>query len=142
MTTITLKDYNRLIAQNKGKKNKFGAKGLWTCPVCWAATKKSDSMCHPGNKPVYFHSTGEYKYWMDLVMLEKAGKITDLERQPSFSLDVNDVHIGRYTADFMYIDEKGNELIVDFKGHDTDGSKIRRKLTYAIHGIEVILIRG
>ena len=88
----------------------------------------------------YFHSTGEYNYWMDLLLLQKTGVITGLERQPSFSLDINDVHIGRYTADFKYIDGSGNELVVDFKGYDTDGSKLRRKLTYAIHGIEVILV--
>lgn len=122
------------------RRHKMNAKPLWACPVCATISGKEAAACAHKEKPVYFPSTGEYRRWRDLRLLERAGEISDLERQVRFDLDVNGVHIGRYTADFGYT-RNGERVIEDFKGMDTDASKLRRKLVYAIHGVEVVIVR-
>jgi hypothetical protein len=42
---------------------------------------------------IKFHSQKEARRWQELKMLIKANKISDLERQVKFSLDVNGAHI-------------------------------------------------
>tara|TARA_R110002020_G_scaffold187961_7_gene386466 strand:- start:1941 stop:2171 length:231 start_codon:yes stop_codon:yes gene_type:complete len=45
--------------------------------------------------------------------------IKDLEIHPIFPLIVNGVKIGRYTADFKYINKEGVEIIEDVKSKVT-----------------------
>lgn len=104
-----------------------------------------------GAKPVVDHglrfdSTGEFKRWCDLVMLQKAGNITDLKRQVSFDLAVNGVEICRYIADFVYSEHLplhgiSQRVVEDFKSKATMTPifSIKRKLMKACHGIEVRL---
>jgi len=51
---------------------------------------------------VTFDSAKEANRWNELRMLEKAGQIRYLERQPKFDLTVRNVVIGSYIADFRY----------------------------------------
>ena len=102
-----------------------------------------------GNVPVreggaYFSSTGEFKRWCELKLLEKAGQIFDLKRQVPFDLTVNTVNICKYVADFTYRDHGifGGALIVeDYKSAATKTPifDIKRKLMMACHGIDVRL---
>ncbi len=48
--------------------------------------------------------------------------------------------IGRYTADFRYI-ENGEEVYEDVKGRMTKDADLRIKMVEAIYGIEIRLIR-
>ena len=76
-----------------------------------ALTKKR----HKHNaKPVrtddgYFHSTGEYHRWLELLQLEQAGVIAGLTRQVAFPLHcaTGDM-VTTYSADFVYVDDGGN----------------------------------
>ena len=71
-----------------------------------------------GNKTILttdgkFDSKLEYYRWCELVILEKAKKITDLKRQVKFVLIDKSKH-GReisYIADFTYI--QGDKLVVE-----------------------------
>lgn len=88
-------------------------------------------------------STGESRRCSELHLLQKGGLISDLKAhpQPSFRLKVNDVLICDYLADFEYLDDKGAQVVEDFKGIETRDFKLKRKLMKAIHGIDVRIVK-
>lgn len=106
------------------------------------------------NKPkvlngIKFDSQKEARRYQELKLLERAGKIKDLEVQPKFSL-VKGVKFSsdnrakpdlRYFADFAYTDTRTGERVVeDVKSVATKEStvyKMKRHMMLAIHGIEV-----
>ena len=101
-----------------------------------------------------FDSRKEFLRWRELSLLERAGKITELQRQVKYVLiptqyeppaaDKNDTEkrgkmIERecsYIADFVYI-EKGKLVVEDVKGFRTPDYKIKRKLMLYVHGIRI-----
>lgn len=114
-------------------------------------TKTSDGLI--------FDSHKEARRWEQLRMLEKAGKIVELERQVSYELLPNQYETyerfsktGKrlkdgqrlverkvdYVADFVYHDAERGELIVeDTKGVKTKDYILKRKLMYLVHGIKI-----
>jgi len=76
-----------------------------------------------------FGSIREGKRYQELILLERAGEITDLTIHPRFLLqegfeDVNPIY---YEADFRYTE--GDALVVeDVKGHETEGFRLKSKL--------------
>ena len=87
---------------------------------------------------VTYHSQKEYQRECVLKNQERAGIIKDLERQVTYSLDVNCVHICDYIADWRYIIVEGNIPVVeDFKGVITDIFRLKSNLMKACHGITV-----
>ncbi len=85
-----------------------------------------------------FASKREARRYKELLLLERANVIRDLETQPVFDLDVNGVHICKYIGDFRYYDTERNALVVeDSKGIRTEIYKLKRRLMKAIHSIEV-----
>jgi len=83
---------------------------------------------------IEFDSKKEAKRYQELKMLEKAGKIKDLQLQPVFLLQEGFYYQGKairqitYRADFEYVDEKGNRVVEDVKGFKTDVYKLKKKL--------------
>lgn len=113
-------------------------------------TKTSDGLV--------FDSLKEARRWEELLILQKAGKISDLQRQVSFELLPNQYETferyskaGRrladgqklierkvdYIADFVYLDENGKMIVEDTKGFKLPEYIIKRKLLYAVHGIKI-----
>ena len=87
---------------------------------------------------LWFDSAGEARRWSSLRLLERAGKIRNLQRQVIFDLCVNGMRVCRYRADFTYVDH--DRLVVeDFKGFRTPEFKIKAALMKAVHDIEVKL---
>lgn len=99
---------------------------------------------------IKFDSTRESKRYEELKLLERAGKIKDLEVQPVYEL-VKSVKYKnakrakpamKYTADFRYWDVEKNELVVeDIKSKATAKETdyiMRRHMMLAFHGIEVL----
>lgn len=106
-----------------------------------------------------FDSMKEARRWEQLLLLQKAGKITSLQRQVAYELLPNQYEtyerysksgkrlkdgaklIERkveYVADFVYTEaERGMLVVEDTKGVKTKDYIIKRKLMYAIHGIKV-----
>lgn len=104
-----------------------------------------------------FDSIKEAKRYQELLLLEKAGHIRNLERQPAFGLIPAQYEFFarygksgkrlkdgkkciensvKYIADFSYI--KDDELIVeDTKGFRTKDYIIKRKLMLWIYGIKI-----
>ena len=92
-----------------------------------------------------FDSRKEARRWQELKLMQRAGIITNLERQKTFVLipPQKDPETGKivermctYTADFVY-KEKGKTVVEDVKSEATKTAvyKIKRKLMLERHGI-------
>ena len=121
-----------------------------------------------GNKKVVtdegtFDSKKEYNTWCELKLMEKAGEITDLQRQVKFVLipaQYEDIEVvsktGKtkikkqlverecsYIADFVFtIKETGETTVLDTKSEATitPEFKIKKKLMLWVHHIKVEII--
>lgn len=101
-----------------------------------------------------FDSQREYKRYCDLLLLQRAGEISDLRRQVKFVLIPSQrepdtigsrggVKKGKiverecsYVADFVYT-ENGETVVEDAKGMRTKEYVIKRKLMLYIHGVKI-----
>ena len=116
-------------------------------------TCTSDGICHDSRK--------EAVRWTQLLLLQRAGEITDLKRQvdfllipeqrePSTEVYKSGKNKGKpkegkliehkvvYRADFVYIDQKtGEKVVEDTKGVKTKDYIIKRKLMLYIHHIRI-----
>ena len=90
-----------------------------------------------------FDSRWEAERWGQLKAMERAGVVTQLERQIKYELSINDVKICDYIADFRYLLEEENGLsklvVEDAKGILTPEFKLKKKMMKAIHNIDIHL---
>jgi hypothetical protein len=115
---------------------------LWEVIVVKPFTKRTKY----GSKTVKrdgitFHSKKEADRWSQLKLLEKAGRITNLERQVKIPLWGKDGPIltdkgtrqRTYVADFAYVDWdlNGVKVIEDSKGFETPEFKLKRAILEA-----------
>lgn len=93
---------------------------------------------------ITFDSKREAKRWAELLLLERAGKIANLERQVRYLLAPS-VHIAGekrrrsalwFTADFVYV-EGGATVVEDSKGFPDTAFRIRQHLMKSVRGIDV-----
>ena len=111
-----------------------------------------------------FDSQKEYNQWRVLKLMEKAGDISNLQRQVKFELIPSQRKAStevykaghqkglpkpgeiiekpcNYVADFTYIDDKGKLNVIDVKGCKQGAAYdlfvIKRKLMLLVHGIRV-----
>lgn len=107
-----------------------------------------------------FDSRKEARRYQELLLLERAGKISDLELQKAYTLIpaqyalsdevyTKGIHKGErkrsaciekavtYKADFVYTDSKGNTVVEDVKGIKTKDYIIKRKLMLSVYGIRI-----
>ena len=112
-------------------------------------TTTSDGIKHDSQK--------EANRWCELKLLERAGKITDLQRQvpfelipaqyeayPRFGKNGQRLKDGSrcieksvvYVADFVYY-ENGNKIVEDSKGKRTKDYILKRKLMLWVYGIKI-----
>lgn len=117
------------------------------------------SLSKYGNKKVVrngitYDSQKEANRHAILKMLERSGKISDLQRQVKFVLipaQYEPDTVGKrggvkrgkllerecsYIADFVYT-EDGKQVVEDSKGFRTADYKIKRKLMLHVHGIKI-----
>ncbi len=87
---------------------------------------------------IRFASKKEARRYLELKDLLQMGVISDLRRQVPYRLDVDGIHICTYRADFVYIDEHGEEVVEDAKGMLTGVYKIKRQLMRALNGIAIV----
>lgn len=93
------------------------------------------------NKPVIvdgirFASKKEAKRHQELVLLERAGQVRNLFRQPRWPLVVNGVKICIYVGDFQYeeaVDEAWRTVVEDTKGFATPLWKLKFKLADTLY---------
>lgn len=102
-----------------------------------------------------YDSSEEYRRFCELRLLQRAGKIKDLQRQVKYVLiptqrepDTIGVRGGvkqgkvieqecAYYADFVYVNDKGETIVEDTKGCRTKEYIIKRKLMLYVHGIRI-----
>ena len=91
-----------------------------------------------------FDSIREKNYYIKLKLLEKAGKIKELELQkeyelqPSFKLNNKTSRKITYRADFTYKTTEDDKLhVIDVKGFKTDVYKLKKKLFEYKYRIEI-----
>ena len=85
-----------------------------------------------------FDSVKEFHRWGVLRLLERAGKVQNLQRQVKFELipKQDGERACTYVADFVYM-ENGKQVVEDCKGFKTDAYKMKRKLMLWVHGIKI-----
>lgn len=101
---------------------------------------------------VTFDSKRESERYIDLKLLEKAGRIKNLKLQPKFRFEINGKPLKSktkgskqvtYTADFSYFDvEKGVEVVEDVKSAATKklyAFKIKKALFETIYDMELTI---
>lgn len=94
---------------------------------------------------ITFDSQKECDHWFKLKARQKAHEIRNLNRQVTFELIPAQKEGNRvveractYKADFVYIDCKTGETVVeDVKGVKTEVYKIKKKLMRWVHGITI-----
>jgi hypothetical protein len=85
---------------------------------------------------IRFASAREAERYSELRMLERAGKIKDLELQPVYTLqpkftqrDGTVFPAIKYIADFRYLDlESGDRIVEDVKGFPTPVYRLKMKM--------------
>lgn len=89
-----------------------------------------------------FDSKKEYYRYCDLKLLERAGQISDIQRQVKFELIPKQPgeRAVNYYADFVYRDKAGNQIVEDTKGVRTKEYIIKRKLMLWRYGIKILEI--
>lgn len=87
-----------------------------------------------------YDSKREHDRANELRLLERAGKIRDLQEQVKFELIPKQLgeRSCSYVADFCYIDEHGSKIVEDVKGMKTRDYIIKRKLMLWVYGIKVL----
>ena len=92
-----------------------------------------------------FASEKEHRRYLELKLLEAAGKIHDLKLQVRFELAPSYVYRGRkvpplrYFADFAYFKHDDLvQIVEDCKGFQTDVYKIKRHLLKTVHNIDIL----
>ena len=105
-----------------------------------------------------FDSAKEYKRYCELLLLERAGEVTNLRRQVKYVLiPAQYEYIERlsskgkplkpkrvllereaaYIADFVYTDKSGSEVVEDTKGVKTKEYILKRKMMLHLLGIKI-----
>ena len=91
-----------------------------------------------------FDSKLEARRYRILQYMQDSGKISNLETQVKFQFVINDVNIGSYIADFAYLHNADNRIVVeDTKNEYLAKEPIftyKKKLMKALYGIDVVVI--
>lgn len=90
-----------------------------------------------------FDSKKELNRYLELSLLQRAGKILDLQRQVKFELIPAQKVDGKlaersvsYVADFVYMMD-GKKIVEDTKGFRTKDYILKRKMMLFFHGIRI-----
>lgn len=91
---------------------------------------------------IKFDSKWEAERYGQLVAMERAGIVRNLERQVRYNILVNEQKICQYVADFVYEDlgfnkDKCEKIVEDAKGVETPEFKLKKKLMKAVFNIEI-----
>lgn len=90
---------------------------------------------------IRFASKAEARRYQELLVLQRAGKIRDLELQPRYRLHVNGWKLGEYRGDFRYRTREGETVVEDVKGVLTPMYRWKKKHVAAEYGVDVVEVR-
>jgi len=95
---------------------------------------------------IKFLSRKEATRYQELVMMQRAGLIENLELQPRYDLIVNGEDCGYYQADFRYKVD-GRTVVEDCKADSKKGKRsatktpvymLKKKLMFALYRIKIV----
>lgn len=86
---------------------------------------------------IHFDSLKEAERYQELLYMEHAGLIRNLELQPRYDLIVNGKKCGFYKADFRYEKKTGETIVEDVKGVRTPVYMLKKKLIKAIYDVDI-----
>lgn len=89
---------------------------------------------------IVFHSKAEARRWGELSLLQRAGKIANLRRQPKWRIVINGIDCGSYAADFLY-EENGKTVCEDVKGVRTQLYSLKKKIVEALYGVIITEVK-
>jgi hypothetical protein len=88
---------------------------------------------------IKFDSQAEARRFTELRHRLDAGEIQHLTLQHKYPISVNGMKICTYIADFLYLDVKrGEHVVEDVKGVLTPMYRMKKKLMKAVHGIDIV----
>lgn len=108
---------------------------------------------------IRYDSRGEYQRHCFLKLMERAGEISELRYHVKFTLfpkgskelirmpDGTEVELKKYDrehwyeADFVYKNKKGEMIVEDFKGYETEEFKRKRILFNAIYHQDIKIVK-
>lgn len=123
MTTILSREEGKALLSAKPKRSKYGAEKTLL-------------------DGILFDSKAEAYFYAALKQREKAGEVTDIDRQREYDLMVNGVLVARYRADFVFFDRIARAFrFVDVKGFATRDFRLKAKLMKACFGIDVEVVK-
>lgn len=123
---ISSTELNAMLGRIKGSKEKPRSKSKYL----------NEKVEVDGEK---FDSKKEAARYATLLLLEKKGEITNLQRQVTFRLEVNGQLVCKYIADFMYA-VNGVGVVEDCKSKMTRTLpvfRIKKKLMKALYNIDI-----
>ena len=121
------------------------------CSACLHYQEKTFKVCpecEVDGMRVYFPSRAEHLRAVQLIMMQKAGKISQIKFHPRYDLIVDGSKICAYEADVSYV-ENGKQIIEDTKPSGTDFidkvAELKISLFNALnkkHGLKVKIYRS
>jgi Protein of unknown function (DUF1064) len=115
----------RLVVKLRARKHKYNAK---PCEV----------------NGIKYRSQKEMKRHQDLLLMEKAGQISDLKREvpfvlfPSTTINGKKVREVKYIADYTYFNLRGELICEDTKGFRTPVYKLKKIMMKHIWDIDIL----
>lgn len=122
-------------AEKPKPRNKYGAKRVFVYESGVALNNGTATDC--GQIIEIYDSEKEYQRWLDLNLMQKAGKISELRRQVPLIIQGKFQYEGKtvrpiiYVADFMYLKD-GKTIVEDVKGFDAKTGKFRETEAFRI----------
>ncbi len=119
---------------------KSAARAAWTEAITKKAAKKEGRVKNVRKKVIdgiTFDSTREARRYQDLVLMQKAGTISQLRRQVPYGILINGVLICTWVADFVYMGPDGRRVVEDTKGWKTDIYKLKKKMFEAYYNAKI-----
>lgn len=92
-----------------------------------------------------FDSKLEANRYQELLYMQQAGLIANIELQPRYNLVVNGCKLGFYRGDFRYVvTETGQSVVEDTKSPVTRTQvyMLKKKLIKALYGVEIVEVSG
>lgn len=155
---LTEKELSGLLKKSRRRMPALSLNGK-VKPVGESSTLTAPDNKYKNQKVVFmgieFDSQLEANRYADLVLMQRAGEISELRRQVEYELIPSQrepdtvgprggVKPGKvieravyYIADFVYKDKQGNTVVEDTKGVKTPDYTIKRKLMLWIHKIRI-----
>jgi hypothetical protein len=90
---------------------------------------------------IEFASQKEKNRYQELLWMQQAGQIRNIELQPRYDLVVNGHKLGFYRGDFRYeVVATGQTILEDVKSQATKTAvyRLKKKLVKALYGVDVV----